>query len=100
MVAAKPRRTPPLRTKLLFAAAMFAVAVLVAEASVRVLMPAGRLLSPTAIETFHHRAQVEAAMIQADPEFGHVPVLDGECYDRFGPGIYAVYLPQPFSWLW
>lgn len=84
MVAASPRRTPPLRTKLLFAAAMFAAAVLVAEASVRVLMPAGRLLSPTAIETFHHRAQVEAAMIQADPEFGHVPVLDGECYDRFG----------------
>ena len=70
--------------KLLFAAAAFGFAVLVAEFGVRALMPAGRLLSPTAIETFHERARVEASMIQADLELGHVPVLDGEHYDRFG----------------
>ena len=70
--------------KLLFAAAAFGFAVLVAEFGVRALMPAGRLLSPAAIETFHERARVEASMIQADLELGHVPVLDGEHYDRFG----------------
>ncbi|MGC6486000.1 MAG: hypothetical protein ACON4Z_00005 [Planctomycetota bacterium] len=84
MKGARPTRRPTLRTKLLFAAAAFGLAVLAAEAGVRLLMPPGRLLSPTAIATFHERAVVEASMIQADPELGHAPVLDGEHYDRFG----------------
>ena len=65
MAAARTKRARPIWMKLLFAAAAFGFAVLVAEFGVRALMPAGRLLSPTAIETFHERARVEASMIQA-----------------------------------
>ncbi|MCR9244013.1 MAG: hypothetical protein NXI31_03205 [bacterium] len=84
-MSAKPGRSPlRLRTRLLFAAIAFAFAVVVAEFAVRALMPAGRLLSPTAVELFHERARSEADMIQADPELGHVPVLGGKVYDKFG----------------
>ncbi len=73
-----------LRGKLVLCAAFAAVSLLFAEAALRLLMPRGVLLSPTAIEVFAERAKVESEMLRADPEFGHVPVLDGKAYDRFG----------------
>lgn len=58
--------------------------VLLAEFGIRATMPAGRLLSPTAIETFAERAAREATMIQPDQELGHAPVLGGPWYDEYG----------------
>ena len=58
--------------------------VLLAEFAVRATMPPGRLLSPTAIETFAERAAREATMIRPDEELGHAPVLGGEWYDEHG----------------
>jgi len=78
------RRQLRVRTKIALAVVAFAGAVLVAEFAVRALMPAGRLLSPTAVEVFHARAEEEAKMIRADFELGHVPVLGGPVYDKFG----------------
>jgi hypothetical protein len=78
------RRRRGLRHKLLLAVATFTVTGLGAEFAVRLLMPAGRLLSPTAIDTFAARAEVERTMIRPDDELGHAPVLGGEWYDEFG----------------
>ncbi|MBL8753756.1 MAG: hypothetical protein JNK15_10690, partial [Planctomycetes bacterium] len=78
------RRRPGLRTKLLLAIATTAATVLLAELGARVLIPAGRLLSPTAIDTFLARAEVEQSMIRPDAELGHAPVLEGSWYDAFG----------------
>ncbi|MCA8948143.1 MAG: hypothetical protein KDE27_01495 [Planctomycetes bacterium] len=78
------RRPLRLRTKLLLGLATAVFAILAAEFGVRALMPAGRVLSPTAIETFYDRARTEAEMIRADPELGHVPVLGGPVYDEHG----------------
>lgn len=69
---------------MLLAAGAAAATVLAAEFGVRALMPAGRLLSPTAIEVFAARAASEATMIRADPGLGHVPVLGGPVYDEHG----------------
>ena len=55
------RRQLRVRTKIALAVVAFAGAVLVAEFAVRALMPAGRLLSPTAVEVFHARAEEERA---------------------------------------
>lgn len=79
-----PRRPRSLRAKVIFATIVFGLALFAAEALVRLLMPADRLLSPTAIQVFRERARVEASMIRADPQMGHVPVLGGPHYDRFG----------------
>ena len=84
MVDARSRRSISTKTKVVFTAGVFAFALLTAEFGVRFLMPAGRLLSPTAIDTFYERAQTESTMIAAHPLLGHAPVLGGEYYDRFG----------------
>ncbi len=75
------RRWPALAA---LAATSLAATALLAEFAVRAMMPAGRLLSPTAIETFAERAAREASMIQPDDDLGHAPVLGGPFYDEHG----------------
>ena len=78
------RRSNRWTLRLALASASVGATFVVAEAAVRATMPEGRLLSPTAIETFSDRAVREATMIQADDELGHAPVLGGEWYDEHG----------------
>ena len=70
--------------RIALALASVGMTVLLAEFAVRAVMPAGRLLSPTAIEVFAERAAREATMIRADDELGHAPVLGGPWYDERG----------------
>ena len=81
----EPDRRPNRWTlRLALASASVGATFVVAEVAVRATMPEGRLLSPTAIDTFADRAAREATMIQADDELGHAPVLGGEWYDEHG----------------
>ncbi len=70
--------------RIALALASVGMTALLAEFAVRAVMPAGRLLSPTAIEVFAERAAREATMIRADDELGHAPVLGGPWYDERG----------------
>jgi hypothetical protein len=84
-VTPEPDRRPNRWTlRLALASASVGATFVVAEVAVRATMPEGRLLSPTAIDTFADRAAREATMIQADDELGHAPVLGGEWYDEHG----------------
>jgi hypothetical protein len=70
--------------RIALALASVGMTALLAEFAVRAVMPAGRLLSPTAIEVFAERAARESTMISADDELGHAPVLGGPWYDERG----------------
>jgi hypothetical protein len=70
--------------RIALALASVGMTALLAEFTVRAVMPEGRLLSPTAVEIFAERAAREATMIRADDELGHAPVLGGPWYDERG----------------
>jgi hypothetical protein len=84
VTAARTTRRRRLVALTTLAASSLAATALLAEFAVRAAMPAGRLLSPDAIDLFAERAAREATMIRPDDELGHAPVPGGEWYDEHG----------------